>query len=300
MQEKLDEIRRSVQEQLLAAGDSAQVEQIRVSVLGRKGELTALLKGMGKLSPEERPVVGQQVNALRQEIEAALAAKEAELQEKEKQARLEKEALDVSIPGKPVKVGNVHPLSSTLEKIITIFTGLGFSVVEGPEVELDHYNFELLNLPKNHPARDAQDTFYIDDNIVLRTHTSPVQARIMTTRKPPIRIVCPGRAYRVDEADATHSPVFQQIEGLVIDEGISMSDLKGTLDAFAARWARTERAWQFIAIHEDIEEISAALREAQEALELEDTTAAALACSRLPAAVEAVLQKEVPSPGNIF
>ena len=168
-------------------------------------------------------------------IEAALAAKEAELQEKEKQARLEKEALDVSIPGKPVKVGNVHPLSSTLEKIITIFTGLGFSVVEGPEVELDHYNFELLNLPKNHPARDAQDTFYFNENILLRTHTSPVQARIMTTRKPPIRIICPGRVYRVDELDATHSPVFSQCEGLVIDEGVTMGDLKGTLDAFAAR-----------------------------------------------------------------
>ena len=235
MQEKLDEIRRSVQEQLLAAGDSAQVEQIRVSVLGRKGELTALLKGMGKLSPEERPIVGQQVNALRQEIEAALAAKEAELQEKEKQARLEKEALDVSIPGKPVKVGNVHPLSSTLEKIITIFTGLGFSVVEGPEVELDHYNFELMNLPKNHPARDAQDTFYMDDNIVLRTHTSPMQARAMLTRKPPIRIICPGRVYRADEVDATHSPVFHQMEGLVVDENVSMSDLRGTLEAFAKK-----------------------------------------------------------------
>ena len=232
MQEKLDEIRRSVQEQLLAAGDSAQVEQIRVSVLGRKGELTALLKGMGKLSPEERPVVGQQVNALRQEIEAALAAKEAELQEKEKQARLEKEALDVSIPGKPVKVGNVHPLSSTLEKIITIFTGLGFSVVEGPEVELDHYNFELLNLPKNHPARDAQDTFYFNENILLRTHTSPVQARTMLSQKPPIRIICPGRVYRSDAVDATHSPIFHQIEGLVVDKGITFSDLKGTLEMF--------------------------------------------------------------------
>ena len=246
MQEKLDEIRRSVQEQLLAAGDSAQVEQIRVSVLGRKGELTALLKGMGKLIPEERPVVGQQVNALRQEIEAALAAKEAELQEKEKQARLEKEALDVSIPGKPVKVGNVHPLSSTLEKIITIFTGLGFSVVEGPEVELDHYNFELLNLPKNHPARDAQDTFYFNENILLRTHTSPVQARTMLSQKPPIRIICPGRVYRVDELDATHSPVFSQCEGLVIDEGVTMGDLKGTLDAFApVSYTHLRIRWQY-------------------------------------------------------
>ena len=231
----LSDIKRRVEEELQALDGSAALENLRVRVLGKKGELTALLKGMGKLSPEERPVVGQQVNALRQEIEAALAAKEAELQEKEKQARLEKEALDVSIPGKPVKVGNVHPLSSTLEKIITIFTGLGFSVVEGPEVELDHYNFELLNLPKNHPARDAQDTFYFNENILLRTHTSPVQARTMLSQKPPIRIICPGRVYRSDEVDATHSPVFHQMEGLVVDEHVRMSDLRGTLEAFAKK-----------------------------------------------------------------
>lgn len=235
MQERLNEIRQNVCEKLRAATQSAHIEELRVSVLGRKGELTALLKGMGKLSPEERPKVGQMVNALRAEIEGMLDAKEKELQEAEKQARLAQETLDISIPGDKVQVGNEHPLSSTLEKIISIFTGMGFSVAEGPEVELDKYNFELLNLPKNHPARDAQDTFYFNENILLRTHTSPVQARTMLSQKPPIRIICPGRVYRVDELDATHSPVFSQCEGLVIDEGITMADLKGTLDSFASQ-----------------------------------------------------------------
>ncbi len=233
MQEKLNEIRQSVRAKLDAAAGSASIEDIRVSVLGRKGELTALLKGMGKLSPEERPIVGQKVNALRAEIEGWLERKSAELAEKEKEQRLAAETLDISIPGEAVAMGNEHPLSATLEKIISIFTGMGFSVAEGPEVELDKYNFELLNLPKNHPARDAQDTFYFNENILLRTHTSPVQARTMLSQKPPIRIICPGRVYRADEVDATHSPVFSQCEGLVIDEGITMGDLKGTLDTFA-------------------------------------------------------------------
>ena len=233
MQEKLNEIRQSVRARLDAAAGRAHIEDIRVSVLGRKGELTALLKGMGKLSPEERPVVGQKVNALRAEIEGWLEKKSQELAEKEKAQRLAAEMLDISIPGEEIPMGNEHPLSSTLEKIISIFTGMGFSVAEGPEVELDKYNFELLNLPKNHPARDAQDTFYFNENILLRTHTSPVQARTMLSQKPPIRIICPGRVYRADEVDATHSPVFSQCEGLVIDEGITMGDLKGTLDTFA-------------------------------------------------------------------
>ena len=235
MQEKLQSIRERALERLNQAADTGALEQIRVAVLGKKGELTALLRSMGQLAPEERPAMGQKVNELRALIEEKLAERESALKEREKEARLQKEAIDVTLPVEPRTSGAMHPCSIVLDQLLTIFTGMGFEVVEGPEVEYDHYNFELLNLPKNHPARDAQDTFYIDDNIVLRTHTSPVQARIMTTRKPPIRIVCPGRTYRVDEADATHSPVFQQIEGLVIDEGISMSDLKGTLDAFASR-----------------------------------------------------------------
>ncbi len=233
MQEQLNAIREAVLAKLAAATETAHIEELRVSVLGRKGELTALLKGMGKLSKEERPVVGQMVNALRAEIEGLMDDKAAELAEQEKNARLAAETLDVSIPGDAVKMGNVHPLSTTVEKIISIFTSLGFSVAEGPEVELDKFNFELMNLPKDHPARDAQDTFYFSENILLRTHTSPVQARVMLSQKPPIRVICPGRVYRADELDATHSPVFTQCEGLVIDKGITMADLKGTLDAFA-------------------------------------------------------------------
>ena len=233
MESKLREIRERVLGELAKAESSAALEQIRVGVLGKKGELTALLRGMGKLPPEERPKAGQRVNEVRSELEGALEAKGEEIKAREKAARLEAEAVDVTLPGPARGAGSLHPMNIALERMIDIFVGMGFEVVEGPEVEYDHYNFELLNLPKNHPARDAQDTFYIDDNIVLRTHTSPVQARIMTTRKPPIRIVCPGRVYRADEADATHSPVFHQMEGLVIDENITMGDLKGTLDEFA-------------------------------------------------------------------
>ena len=233
MESKLREIRERVLGELAKADSSAALEQIRVGVLGKKGELTALLRGMGKLPPEERPKAGQRVNEVRSELEGALEAKGEEIKAREKAARLEAEAVDVTLPGPARGAGSLHPMNIALERMIDIFVGMGYEVVEGPEVEYDHYTFELLNLPKNHPARDAQDTFYIDDNIVLRTHTSPVQARIMTTRKPPIRIVCPGRVYRADEADATHSPVFHQMEGLVIDENITMGDLKGTLDEFA-------------------------------------------------------------------
>ena len=233
MESKLREIRERVLGELAKAESSAALEQIRVGVLGKKGELTALLRGMGKLPAEERPRVGQRVNEVRSELEGALEAKGEEIKARDKAARLEAEAVDVTLPGPARGAGSLHPMNIALERMIDIFVGMGYEVVEGPEVEYDHYNFELLNLPKNHPARDAQDTFYIDDNIVLRTHTSPVQARIMTTRKPPIRIVCPGRVYRADEADATHSPVFHQMEGLVIDENITMGDLKGTLDEFA-------------------------------------------------------------------
>ena len=233
MQDKLNDIRQAVRQRLDKASQSSHIEELRVSVLGRKGELTALLKGMGKLSPEERPVVGQKVNALRSEIEDWIDERSRELAAREEEERLKKETLDISIPGDPVPMGCEHPLSSTLERIIDIFVGMGFSVAEGPEVEQDKYNFELLNLPKNHPARDAQDTFYFNENLLLRTHTSPVQARTMLSQKPPIRVICPGRVYRADEVDATHSPVFSQCEGLVIDKGITMANLKGTLDAFA-------------------------------------------------------------------
>jgi len=214
---------------------SSALDALKVKVLGKKGSLTALLRGMGQLSPEERPKMGQLINEKREELTALLEAKEQELKAKEKEERLLKEAIDITEPRDLPEVGAEHPIQLVLNEVLSCFTGLGYKVVEGPEVELDHFNFELLNLPKNHPARDAQDTFYIDDNIVLRTHTSPVQARTMLSQKPPIRIVCPGRVFRADEMDATHSPVFHQIEGLVIDKDVTMGDLKGTLDAFAKR-----------------------------------------------------------------
>ena len=235
IREDLVRIGEEMRAQLNEATTSQQLDQIRVSVLGKKGALTALLRGMGQIPAEERPAMGQIINEKREELTALLDEKQQELKQQEKEIRLQKEALDITEPRDVPEIGAVHPNQLVLREVLDCFTGLGFDVVEGPEIELDHYNFELLNLPKNHPARDAQDTFYVDDNIVLRTHTSPVQARTMLSRKPPIRIVCPGRVFRADEIDATHSPVFHQIEGLVIDENVTMGDLKGTLDAFAKK-----------------------------------------------------------------
>ena len=235
MQDQLKAIREHVMEELKEVKDTSALEQLRVRVLGKKGELTGILRGMGKLPAEERPKMGQIVNETREKLEAALDERAAKLRAMEKEARLTAETIDVTLPGTQRTAGSLHPMNIVLEDLLTIFTGMGFEAVEGPEIEYDRFNFELLNVPKNHPARDAQDTFYIDDNVVLRSQTSPVQARIMTTRKPPIRIISPGRVYRADEVDATHSPVFHQIEGLVIDENISIADLKGTLDTFARR-----------------------------------------------------------------
>ena len=235
MQDQLKAIREHVMEELKEVKDTSALEQLRVRVLGKKGELTGILRGMGKLPAEERPRMGQIVNETREKLEAALDERAAKLRALEKEARLAAETIDVTLPGTKRAAGSLHPMNIVLDDLLNIFTGMGFEAVEGPEIEYDHYNFELLNVPKNHPARDAQDTFYIDDNVVLRSQTSPVQARVMTTRKPPIRIISPGRVYRADEVDATHSPVFHQIEGLVIDENISIADLKGTLDTFAKR-----------------------------------------------------------------
>ena len=235
MQDQLKAIREHVIEELKSVQDSNALEQLRVRVLGKKGELTAILRGMGKVPAEERPPIGRIVNETREKLESAIDETAAALRAREKDFRLRREAIDVTLPGTERTAGSLHPMNIVLEDLLTIFTGMGFEAVEGPEIEYDRFNFELLNVPKNHPARDAQDTFYIDDNVVLRSQTSPVQARIMTTRKPPIRIISPGRVYRADEVDATHSPVFHQIEGLVIDENISIADLKGTLDTFAKR-----------------------------------------------------------------
>lgn len=235
MMETLLTIKQQTGEELGTLTASAQLEALRVRVLGKKGELTALLKGLGQLAPEERPAAGAQINEVRALLTERMDACEQALHAAEREAALKAETIDVTEPRPLPQVGAAHPITLIMNELIECFTGMGFEVLQGPEVELDHYNFELMNIPKNHPSRDAQDTFYMDDNIVLRTHTSPMQARAMLTRKPPIRIVCPGRVYRADEVDATHSPVFHQMEGLVVDEHVSMADLRGTLTAFAQK-----------------------------------------------------------------
>ena len=231
MKEKLQ----SIKAEALAAisADNADMEQIRIKYLGKKGELTAVLRGMGALSPEERPIVGQIANEVRAQIEEAIAEKSAMLKQLELEKKLVEEKIDVTMPSAPMKVGTLHPLTKVQRTIEEIFIGMGFSIAEGPEVELDYYNFQALNIPENHPARDTQDTFYITDNILLRSQTSPVQVRTMEKQKPPIRIISPGRVYRSDAVDATHSPLFHQVEGLVVDKGVTMGDLKGMLETFA-------------------------------------------------------------------
>lgn len=231
MKQKLQEIKTTVEKLLSEASDLNSLEDIRIKYLGKKGELTAVLKGMGALSAEERPIIGALANEIRDFLGAEIDSKKAELEQKLQDEKLKDEVLDVTMPGKSQEIGNLHPLTKVLNEFKDIFIGLGFEVAEGPEVEYDYYNFEALNIPKNHPARDTQDTFYIEDNIVLRTQTSPIQVRVMEKQKPPIRIIAPGTVYRSDAVDATHSPVFNQIEGLVVDKGITMADLKGTLEA---------------------------------------------------------------------
>lgn len=232
MREKLQTIRQTVSDALTKVQDLSGLEEIRVHYLGKKGELTAVLKGMGALSAEERPKIGALANEIRTFLEEEIDNRKRELSQKIQAEKLKREVIDVTMPGRKNAAGNLHPLTQVLDELKDIFIGMGFSIAEGPEVEFDYYNFEALNIPKNHPARDTQDTFYIEDNIVLRTQTSPIQVRVMEKQKPPIRIIAPGRVYRSDAVDATHSPVFHQVEGLVVDKGVTMADLKGTLEAF--------------------------------------------------------------------
>ena len=233
MKEKLEALRRQALEELEKLTLPKELEDFRVRVMGKKGPLTELLRGMGSLPAEERPKMGQLVNELRATLEAALKERDSAVQAALKEKRLREERLDITLPGKKAEAGGLHPLNIVLADLIDIFQSMGFDIVDGPEVETDHYCFEALNLPQDHPARDMQDTFYITDNILLRTQTSAAQVRIMEQRKPPIRIICPGRVYRADEVDATHSPVFHQVEGLVVDKGVTMCDLKGVLEQFA-------------------------------------------------------------------
>jgi phenylalanyl-tRNA synthetase alpha chain len=235
MREKLELIKQNALEDLSKAENITDIENVRVKYLGKKGELTTILRGMGALSQEERPVVGKLANDVRVAIESYIENSVNEIKLKNKEAKLKSEVIDITMPGTKNLIGNRHPLELTLEAMKDIFISMGFTVEEGPEVELDYYNFEALNIPKNHPARSEQDTFYINDNIVLRTQTSPVQVRVMEKQEPPIKMISPGKVFRSDAADATHSPIFYQMEGLVVDKGITFADLKGTLEMFARR-----------------------------------------------------------------
>jgi phenylalanyl-tRNA synthetase alpha chain len=234
MKERLQALQITALAELQSVADQAQLNELRVKYLGKKGELTEVLRGMAQLSADERPVIGQVANEVRAAIEAVIEQKQQAFQEQATLQRLQSETIDVTLPGREVKMGAVHPLSKIIEEVEDIFIGMGYTVAEGPEVEQDYYNFEALNLPKDHPARDMQDTFYITDEILMRTHTSPVQIRTMLAKKGevPVKIICPGRVYRRDDDDATHSHMFTQIEGLVIDRHVRMSDLKGTLLQF--------------------------------------------------------------------
>ncbi len=231
--EKLEEIKKKALADIDEAKGLDTLNDVRVSVLGKKGELTAILKSMKDVAPEDRPKVGQLVNETREAIEAKLQEAKEDFEKAEMELRLKSETIDVTLPATKNKVGHSHPNTSVLEQVEKIFVGMGYEVVEGPEIEKDYYNFEALNIPANHPAKDEQDTFYINKDILLRTQTSPVQVRQMEKGKLPIRMIAPGRVFRADEVDATHSPSFHQIEGMVIDKGITFADLKGTLTEFA-------------------------------------------------------------------
>ncbi|MBQ7338448.1 MAG: phenylalanine--tRNA ligase subunit alpha [Clostridia bacterium] len=231
MREMLAKIKQDAMAKILA--DGADLDQIRIQYLGKKGELTAVLRGMGALSAEERPLIGQLANEVRATIEEAIKQRASAKAAEELDKKLAAERIDVTMPGAAPRMGHTHPLTLVQHDMEDIFLGMGFTIAEGPEVEYDYYNFQALNIPENHPARDTQDTFYITEKVLLRSQTSPVQVHVMESQRPPIRIISPGRVYRSDAVDATHSPLFHQLEGLVVDKGITMADLKGVLAAFA-------------------------------------------------------------------
>ncbi|MCI5821881.1 MAG: phenylalanine--tRNA ligase subunit alpha [Pararoseburia sp.] len=235
MKDKLQEITKRAMEQIDAAEEMSALNDVRVAILGKKGELTAVLKSMKDVKPEDRPMVGQLVNETRSNIEERLNEAKAKLEQVEMEHKLKNEVIDVTLPAKKANIGHAHPNTNVLDEVEDIFVGMGYEVVEGPEVEYDYYNFEALNIPENHPAKDEQDTFYINKDILLRTQTSPVQVRVMEKGKLPIRMIAPGRVFRSDEVDATHSPSFHQIEGMVIDKNITFADLKGTLVEFVKK-----------------------------------------------------------------
>ena len=235
MKEQIEEIKKNSMKEIEKAEDLKVLQEIKVKYLGKKGELTQVLRGMGKLSNEERPAIGKLVNEVRDLLEEEFNKKEEKLKSEELQKRLETENIDVTEPSKKTELGSIHPITQIIKEVEEIFLGMGYQIADGPEVEKTFYNFDQLNAPEDHPSRDLQDTFYITDDIILRSQTSPVQARVMEKQKPPIKIICPGTVYRSDAVDATHSPVFHQVEGLVVDKDISMTDLKGTLEMFAKK-----------------------------------------------------------------
>ncbi len=246
MKQELENLRAEAIKDIQSLNDSGSLNEIRVKVLGKKGTLTSILRGMGGLSQEERPIIGELANRIRAEIETVLDERVRIIESHEQSQRLAKEEIDILLPGRKPKQGHAHPLQLVLEEIEDVFLGMGFAIAEGPEIETDYYNFEALNLPKNHPARDMQDSLYITPETLLRTHTSPVQIRTMERLHPnPIRIIAPGRVYRRDALDASHSPMFHQIEGLVVDEGITFGDLKGVLTLFAKKLFGAERQVRF-------------------------------------------------------
>ena len=257
MKDKLQAIREEALKQIRESNRLDKLNEVRVSFLGKKGELTAVLKGMKNVDPKERPFVGQMVNETREAIEEFLEETKKKLEEKAREEKMKQEVIDVTLPAKKINVGHRHPNTIALEEVERIFVGMGYEVVEGPEIEYDLYNFEKLNMPANHPAKDEQDTFYINKDIVLRTQTSPVQARIMEQGKLPIRMIAPGRVFRSDEVDATHSPSFHQIEGLVVDKNITFADLKGTLEEFAKQLFGPETKTKFRPHHFPFTEPSA-------------------------------------------
>ena len=247
MKEMLGGLRAASQKAIEDAVDMEALENLRIRYLGKKGELTAILKQMGRLSAEERPVIGQLANQIRAELETELDSRKAALAAKLQELKLQSETLDVTIPGKEIALGKKHVLNTVLDEVMDIFIGMGFTIAEGPEIELSEYDFDRLNIPENHTVREWTDTFYIteDEKVHLRCQTSPMQVRVMEAMKPPIRILAPGRVYRKDEIDATHSPMFHQIEGLVIDKGITMGDLKGTLNTLMQRIYGPETVTRF-------------------------------------------------------
>ena len=257
MKDKLQAIREEALKQIRESNRLDKLNEVRVSFLGKKGELTAVLKGMKNVDPKERPFVGQMVNETREAIEEFLEETKKKLEEKAREEKMKQEVIDVTLPAKKINVGHRHPNTIALEEVERIFVGMGYEVVEGPEIEYDLYNFEKLNIPANHPAKDEQDTLYINKDIVLRTQTSPVQARIMEQGKLPIRMIAPGRVFRSDEVDATHSPSFHQIEGLVVDKNITFADLKGTLEEFAKQLFGPETKTKFRPHHFPFTEPSA-------------------------------------------